>query len=77
MTYAIQIKQKGGKWVQWCERHDYLDAQRVWSSMPSLRRKARMIRIEDGKNTVLERYTPDVQADSHITNVEETPGNSL
>lgn len=57
--YEIQTKQRGGKWVGWCERDSFDDIKAEWQRMPGVRRRARCRRIEStGVAKVLATYEP-------------------
>jgi hypothetical protein len=58
MEYGIQIKQRGGKWVAYCVRFTLDDIQKVWTTIPTLRRKARCVKIENGLRKVIAKYDP-------------------
>lgn len=54
--WQIQIKQRGGKWVMWCNCETEAVARIKWKDIDQLRRKARLV---DNK-IVIARYDPPV-----------------
>lgn len=56
--YQIEIKQRGGKWVFWSMSDHRERIDQEWKRMPSVRRKARCVKVVGGIRTVLARYEP-------------------
>lgn len=56
--YVVEIKQRRGKWAPQCESPSMPVAQEIFTHMQHMRRKLRIVRVNDAGRLVLMKYEP-------------------
>lgn len=58
ILYQIELKQRSGKWAPQCERDTREAAQESFVHMQHMKRKLRVVKIENGLRKVVAKWEP-------------------